>query len=367
MAVTSWIRRMFKNGVSITDTIPLGITNAAMSWSNLDGSTFPDGSVGPFIVTVDQGLSSEERILMASRSGSVMTVAASGRGYNGTTPQSHAAGCSIFHTMDQQDLDEANQTMFQTLGQVAAKGDLLIGSAANTLTKLSIGTTAQFPQVTGGTLAYVSFGFGQSTSVGTSNTDGTAVNPARADHGHNLYALYAAKGNLVVGTGSGTAAQLTVGTDTYVLTAASGQTTGLIWQYPALTNAAGHLSGDYTLTASLATFMTTASLAVGTWLVSCSGVIDSLTSSDEIELTTKQGTATATFEGAYSCDVINNDASSTIERKNFGMSFIATVTGAGTLIFQAIESTTTGTSLIKATTVTHTYANATGWTAVRIT
>ena len=42
-----------------------------------------------------------------------------------------------------------------------------------------------------------------------------------------------AKGALVVGTGSTTAAPLTVGTDGQVLTAASGQTTGLQWATPA--------------------------------------------------------------------------------------------------------------------------------------
>ena len=43
-----------------------------------------------------------------------------------------------------------------------------------------------------------------------------------------------AKGALVVGTGSTTAAALSVGTDGQFLTAASGQTTGLQWATPAL-------------------------------------------------------------------------------------------------------------------------------------
>ena len=55
-----------------------------------------------------------------------------------------------------------------------------------------------------------------------------------------------AKGDLVVGTGSTTAAALSVGTDGQVLTAASGQTTGLQWATP--------VSGSMTLlsTTSLA-------------------------------------------------------------------------------------------------------------------
>jgi hypothetical protein len=42
-----------------------------------------------------------------------------------------------------------------------------------------------------------------------------------------------AKGDLVVGTGADTFARLAVGTNDYVLTAASGETTGLIWAAPA--------------------------------------------------------------------------------------------------------------------------------------
>jgi len=42
-----------------------------------------------------------------------------------------------------------------------------------------------------------------------------------------------AKGDLVVGTGADTFAKLTVGTNDYVLTAASGETTGLKWAAPA--------------------------------------------------------------------------------------------------------------------------------------
>ena len=63
-----------------------------------------------------------------------------------------------------------------------------------------------------------------------------------------------AKGDLVVGTGSTTAAALSVGTDGQVLTAASGQTTGLQWATPASGSmtqiATGSLSGVSTVTIS---------------------------------------------------------------------------------------------------------------------
>lgn len=81
MGVTSWIRRQFRSGVIVTDYIPAGLTSGATSFTAHDGTTFPDGSIGNFIITVDQGLATEEQVLIQSRSGSVFTVASGGRGY----------------------------------------------------------------------------------------------------------------------------------------------------------------------------------------------------------------------------------------------------------------------------------------------
>jgi hypothetical protein len=186
VAITSWIRRQFIDNASAIDYIPAGLSSGATSFTAHDGTTFPDGSVGPFIITVDQGLSTEEKILIASRSGSSFTVASSGRGYGtgGASASTHAANCSFLHTIDAQDLDEANQVAVQTLGAVAASGDLLVGASANTLTKLARGTASQFLQVVGTALQWTGFGSGGTTAVASSGADGTSANPARYDHTH---------------------------------------------------------------------------------------------------------------------------------------------------------------------------------------
>lgn len=184
MSVASWIRRQFKNGVSTSDFLAGGISNSAGSFTLHDGTSFPDGSVGDFIVTMDEGLAAEEKILCASRTGAVFTVAVGGRGYNGTTASAHSANASCYHTIDQQDLDEANQVAVATLGAIQASGDLLVGSGSHALSRLAKGATNSFLQAGASTLSWVGFGSGRSQTLGTANADGTDTTPARSDHVH---------------------------------------------------------------------------------------------------------------------------------------------------------------------------------------
>ena len=190
MSVTSWIRRSFKDGVITTATTTM--TNVATSFSvgTGQGSSFPDGSIGPFILTVDQGQAAEEKILVQSRSADTFTVAASGRGYNGTTAQAHT-NAVVLHTIDAQDLDEANQAAVQTVGAVQASGDLLQGAGANSLQRLARGSANQFLQAGASLLQWVGFGVGQSTisAVGDTAADGSQTTPARSDHKHGREAF----------------------------------------------------------------------------------------------------------------------------------------------------------------------------------
>ncbi len=75
------------------------------------------------------------------------------------------------------------------------------------------------------------------TALGTASA-GTATAVAREDHVHPttgvvLNALVDAKGDLVTATADNTPARLAVGSNGQVLVAASGESTGLIWQGPA--------------------------------------------------------------------------------------------------------------------------------------
>jgi hypothetical protein len=129
-----------------------------------------------------------------------------------------------------------------------------------------------------------------------------------------------------------------------------------------MTSHAGHLATDYDMTTGLATFLTTASLAVGTWLVTCKGSA-TVPAGAATEYEANAGTATATFEGAVSDDIAAPD---TVIESPFMLQFIATVTVAGTLVFQAIANTVSGGPTVMAATGTNNYPKATGYTAVRI-
>lgn len=133
-------------------------------------------------------------------------------------------------------------------------GDLIYGSATNNLSKLTgnITTTKQFLSQTGsgsisaapvwGTITKSDIGLGNVENVALSTWPGTANittlgtvstgtwngNTIAADYGGTGYASYT-KGDLLVASGASVLIKLNVGTDGYILTADSTQTSGVRW------------------------------------------------------------------------------------------------------------------------------------------
>jgi hypothetical protein len=126
---------------------------------------------------------------------------------------------------------------------------------------------------------------------------------------------------------------------------------------------AGHLAVGYSITTGLATFMSTATLSPGSWLVTMDAFVGTGLAGTNVEITAVPGTATATFDGIYSANVAG---SASILFATASLSFIATVTVGGTINFQAIATSTSGGPSIGNTTATHAYTNATGWTAIQL-
>lgn len=141
-------------GAAPATTLSGSITPSSTTFTLASGAGYPTGATGPFVLVTDPGTASEEKILCSLLSGSTVTVASSGRGYDGTTATSHSSGAVVNHVLTAIDLDEANQAVVNTIGAVTAVGDLLVGTGTNALGRVAIGTAGQVPTVVGGTLAY---------------------------------------------------------------------------------------------------------------------------------------------------------------------------------------------------------------------
>jgi hypothetical protein len=102
------IRREFSGGVLRT-TLSSSLNSSATSFSVADGSTFPSG-IHQFVVVIDRGNASEEKLLISSRASNTFTV--SSRGFDGTTAVSHNSGSFVDHVLDASVLQDMNNVTY---------------------------------------------------------------------------------------------------------------------------------------------------------------------------------------------------------------------------------------------------------------
>jgi len=102
------MRREF-NGAVLQTRLASAISSAATSFSVVDGSTYPSGA-NPFVIVVDRGVATEEKILISSRASNVLTV--SQRGYDGTTAVAHSSGAFVDHVLDASIIQDMNTTTY---------------------------------------------------------------------------------------------------------------------------------------------------------------------------------------------------------------------------------------------------------------
>ena len=127
----------------------------ALTWVNLSGSSLGSSGAGPFVVAVDYGSTSEEKILCSAidTSTGVVTVwtsgANNGRGYDGTTAGTHQVGAIAVPVFSATEADEANSTAVNTVGKITTAGDMLYGTGANALTRLAVGAQGSILTSTG--------------------------------------------------------------------------------------------------------------------------------------------------------------------------------------------------------------------------
>ena len=127
----NYILKDFDGGAQKT-TLTAAMTNAATSFSVVDGSSFPPGS-SPFVVVIDRGLATEEKVLVSSRVGNSFNVLE--RAYDGSSAQTHALGAIVEHALDAYTVEQANRYVnLQT-----AKGDI-VSHDGTTTQKVTVGS-----------------------------------------------------------------------------------------------------------------------------------------------------------------------------------------------------------------------------------
>jgi hypothetical protein len=115
---------------SLTNAITSSDTTATLTG---DVSNWNNTANGSFYMVIDPGLSTEEKVLVDTRSGSSLSSIT--RGVDGTTAAAHNAGATCYPVFTATDADQANKVA----STLTTKGDLLV-TTGSVLDRLAVGT-----------------------------------------------------------------------------------------------------------------------------------------------------------------------------------------------------------------------------------
>jgi hypothetical protein len=187
---------------SSTTTIQVATGTAALL---LGGVSLAVGNVDQFAIAIDPDTASEEILFVTAVSGDILTVV---RACASSTALTHTTGATIQHVLTGEDLDYFNNQAAASF--ITAKGDVLAGTASGTIDNLAVGANG--------------------TALVANSATATGLNWAvPTDTTKIPIAGFTAKGAILVGTGSGTYATQTVGTNGQLLIADSTQADGIKW------------------------------------------------------------------------------------------------------------------------------------------
>jgi hypothetical protein len=122
-------------GGAVATRLAADITAGATTIVVADASTYPSSS-NPFVIAINRGSSSEEKVLIGSRSGNNLTVTT--RGYDGTSALAHITNEVVEHVLDAVSIDEANA--FANV--MTTRGDQVVYGASGA-TRVPKGTSGQ--------------------------------------------------------------------------------------------------------------------------------------------------------------------------------------------------------------------------------
>lgn len=138
---------------TLSGSMTAGSPTSGGTFTVASGTGYPTGAyAGGFVVVVDAGTSSEEKILCSARSGTTFTVATSGRGFDGTSAAAHGGGTTtgtINHSIDADtftdygghvyDTTRDDHTQYQKSSLLTTQGDIPYATAASTWARLAKG------------------------------------------------------------------------------------------------------------------------------------------------------------------------------------------------------------------------------------
>lgn len=114
-----YLRKSF-SGSAPARTLSVTIDNDDTSIVISSATGWPTTSGGPFVISIGRDTPSEEKILISDRTGTTLTVHASGRGYDGTVASAHTSGATVEHVLDAATIDQANRlaNLLTAVGQL---------------------------------------------------------------------------------------------------------------------------------------------------------------------------------------------------------------------------------------------------------
>ena len=204
----AYTRRSF-SGYAVNTTLASAVGASDTTLSIVASTGWPDGSSGKFYVRIDPGLSTEEKVLVTTRSST--TLQSVSRGQDGTAASAHSAGATVECCFAAVDLDEANYWVAELSGAATTAGDLPVADAANSLTKIAKGSNSTvFGVDANSTLGYA-------TLTSAQITDDTLVNADfNSSAGIALSKLESISTGYVIGNNSGsTAVPTTIAISTF--------------------------------------------------------------------------------------------------------------------------------------------------------
>jgi hypothetical protein len=132
------LQRYSHTGAAPATGLSSNITSSSASFGILSSTGYPTGSAGLFVLVLDPGTASEEKVLCSSISGTTVSVASGGRGYDSTVAAAHNSGTTnVQHVWSAAEADDASRHIYGVLPGPTLSDDhtnyaLLSGSRAFT-------------------------------------------------------------------------------------------------------------------------------------------------------------------------------------------------------------------------------------------